>query len=256
MIRLIRRVIKHLVGPFLAFWHTGHFRPFIKKNTGLDKLARKPLISWVNYHQYHVLGVNTHFLGHRALKNPMDSWVLQEMIFEIKPDVVFEIGNKNGGSTLYLAVLLEALGHGRVLGLDIDHSRFTPEHERIDLITGDSRAPEIIKQVHDYCKDKSVLLIHDSDHSYQAVLTDLRNYHDLVKPPGYIIVEDTIEGLRGFQYSDYPYQTFIRPHIDKPLRAVFDFVKENKRFEIDRSREKWILTANPYGFLKCIDPGD
>ena len=101
MIRLIRRVIKHLVGPFLAFWHTGHFRPFIKKNKGLDKLAGKPLIGWINYHQYHVLGKNTYFLGHRALKNPMDSWVLQEMIFEIKPDVVFEIGNKNGGSTLY-----------------------------------------------------------------------------------------------------------------------------------------------------------
>jgi cephalosporin hydroxylase len=209
-------------------------------------------MAWINYHQKFVVGKNNHFLGHRALKNPADAWVYQEMIYELKPDVVLEIGNKEGGSTLYLAVLLDMIGHGRVLALDIDHSRFIPSHERIDLITGDSRAAEIVKEVHDYCRGKSVLIIHDADHSYQAVSEDLRNYQDLVNPPGYIIVEDTIEGLRGFQYSDFPYQTFIRPHSDKPLRAVFDFLKENKRFVIDRSREKWIITANPYGFLKCV----
>jgi cephalosporin hydroxylase len=252
MVRLIRKILKRVVGPFLAFRYTGHFQPFIKKNKGIDKLGRKPLISWISYHQYDVVGVDTHFLGHRALKNPMDAWVYQEIIYEVKPDVVLEIGNKNGGSTLYLAVLLETMGHGRVLALDIDHSRFTPKHERIDLITGDSSDPEIIKQVHEYCKGKKVLVIHDADHSYRAVLTDLRNYQDLVSPGSYLIVEDTIEGLRGFRYSDFPFQTFIRPHIDKPLQAVFEFMKDNKRFEIDRSREKWILTANPYGFLKCI----
>ena len=250
--QFIKKMLKYLVGPLLAFRYTGRFQPFIKKNTGIDKLGHKPLMGWINYHQYDVVGLGTHFLGHRALKNPMDAWVYQEIVYDVKPDVVLEIGNKNGGSTLYLAVLLATLGHGRVLALDIDHSRFTPEHERIDLITGDAAAPETIKKVHDYCKDKKVLLIHDADHSYQAALTDLRNYQYLVAPSSYIIVEDTIEGLRGFRYSDFPYQTFIRPHRDKPLQAVFQFIKENKRFEIDRSREKWILTANPYGFLKCI----
>jgi cephalosporin hydroxylase len=98
-------------------------------------------------------------------------------------------------------------------------------------------------------------MIHDSDHSYQTVLIDLRNHHDLVHAPSYIIVEDTIEGFRGFQYSPNPYQTFFRPLEDRPLKAVFDFVQENKRFVIDRSCEKWILTANPYGFLKCVESG-
>jgi cephalosporin hydroxylase len=250
--KFIKRFLKYIVGKLLAFRYTGHFQPFIKKNTGIDKLGHKPLIGWINFHQYQVLGVDTSFLGHRTLKNPVDAWVYQEVLYRVKPDVVLEIGNKNGGSTMYLAVLLEAMGHGRVLALDIDHSHFTPTHRRIDMITGDSRDPETVKKVHEYCKNKSVLIIHDADHSYQAVLEDLRNYQDLVNPPGYIIVEDTIEGMRGFRYSDFPFQTFIRPHRDKPLEAVFDFVKENKRFEIDRGCEKWILTANPYGFLKCV----
>lgn len=252
MVRFIRKALKRIVGPMLAYKHTGHFRPFIKENTGIDNLGRKPLMAWINYHQYDVVGKGTHFLGHRALKNPMDAWVYQEIIYDVKPDVVLEIGNKNGGSTYYLAILLETMGHGTVLALDIDHSRFTPKHPRIDMITGDASAPDTIKKVYDYCSGKKVLVIHDADHSYKAVLTDLRNYQDLVAPGSYLIVEDTIEGVRGFQYSEFPYQTFIRANKDKPLQAVFDFVNENKRFEIDRDREKWILTANPYGYLKCI----
>jgi cephalosporin hydroxylase len=193
-------------------------------------------------------------LGHRALKNPIDAWVYQEIIYEVKPDIVFEIGNKNGGSTLYLAGILEMMNNGRVLALDIDHSKFTAKHERIDLITGDSTNPEIIERIHEYCDGKTCLIIHDAAHSQEAVITDLRNYCDLVKPLSYIIVEDTCEGLKGFMTDESRdrYKTFTFPHKNTALNAAKQFVQENRRFEIDRSREKWILTSNPYGYLKCI----
>lgn len=257
----LRRSIKTLLGPFFSlavrlktYLSCLNLNPYITINSGIDKLSHKPLIGWLNYHQHNVMGKNVRFLGHRALKNPIDAWVYQEIIYEIKPDVVFEIGNKNGGSTLYLAGILEMMNNGRVLALDIDHSKFTVKHERIDLITGDSTNPEIIERIHEYCDGKTCLIIHDAAHSQEAVITDLRNYCDLVKPLSYIIVEDTCEGLKGFMTDESRdrYKTFTFPQKNTALNAAKQFVQENRRFEIDRSREKWILTSNPYGYLKCI----
>jgi len=250
----LRAMAKDLVHKFATLWHSHSFTPYIDHNDGLERLMHKPLIGWVNYHQRHVVGTDTRFLGHRALKNPMDAWVYQEIISEVKPDVVFELGNKNGGSTLYLASVLEALGHGRVLALDLDHSVFTVSHPRIDTMEGDSTDPAVIRQVHDYCEGKTCLMIHDAIHTSEGVLRDLNNYQDLISPPSYLIVEDTCEGLPGFIIADPAdrYKTFWRPHKDTALQAVRAFVDANRRFVIDRQREKWILTSNPFGYLKCI----
>ena len=261
LLKFIYKLLKKLFTLFhsiwirlFSYWSCMNWNPYIKINTGIDKLGHKPLIGWLNYHQHNVVGKNVRFLGHRALKNPIDAWVYQEIIYEVKPDIVFEIGNKNGGSTLYLAGILEMMNNGRVLALDIDHSKFTAKHERIDLITGDSTDPQIIRQVFEYCKGKSCLIIHDAAHSLEAVITDLRNYCSLVPPQSYIIVEDTFEGLKGFMKDEHKdrYKTFARPHNNTALGAVQQFVQENRRFEIDRSKEKWILTSNPFGYLKCI----
>ena len=261
LLRFLYRLLKKPLRLFYSIWIRlftyfvcFNWKPYIDNNTGIDKLAHKPLIGWLNYHQHYVLGKSVRFLGHRALKNPIDAWIYQEIIYEVKPDIVFEIGNKNGGSTLYLAGILEMMNSGRVLALDIDHSKFTVEHDRIDLITGDSTDPQIIRRVNEYCEGKSCLIIHDAAHSQEAVITDLRNYCNLVKPQSYIIVEDTFEGLRGFMRNEYRdrYETFTRPLRNTALQAVQQFVQEDTRFVIDRSREKWILTSNPYGYLKCI----
>ena len=83
----------------------------------------------------------TMYFGIRAIKNPLDFWVYCDIICEVKPDIVVEIGNRYGGSTLALAHVLDNLQRGKVIGVDIDHSqvpRIVKRHPRITLITGDA----------------------------------------------------------------------------------------------------------------------
>ena len=120
--------------------------------TGEDNLKdilAKPLLSWINYHQREVHSKQCYWLGRRALKHPMDAWIYQEIIYETKPDIVIEIGNKNGGSTLFLAGICELIGHGEVLALDIDHSVFESPHPLIELITGDCSDDLVLSKVRD-----------------------------------------------------------------------------------------------------------
>ncbi len=252
-IRVIKRCLKGILGSLIAHSKTGSFRPFFDENKGIENLTKKSLLSWIYYHQHYIVGNNNRFMGARALKNPMDAWVYQEIIYELKPDIILEVGNKEGGTILYFAMLLDMIGKGRVLALDLDHSRCCVRHQRITLITGSSWDKEIIKRVYDECKGKAVLIIHDADHTREGVLKDLRNYEGLVSPPSYFIVEDTIEGLRGFVFdrSDR-YRWFIRPSRNTALQAVETFLSENKRFIVDRTREKWVLTSNYKGYLKCV----
>jgi len=220
---------------------------------GFPALMNAPLIAWMNYHQREILGKQCYWLGHRALKNPMDAWIYQEIIYEVKPDIVVEIGNKDGGSTLFLASILDLLGHGRVLALDIDHGKFIVSHSRIELITGDCSDQEIIRIVKGRCEGKRVLVIHDADHTRDSVLRDLRNYAPLVSSGSYFIVEDSIQGVPGFiQDPKHSYGPFLFPDIDTPLQAINTFLCENKSFVVDESRERYILTANYRGFLRRV----
>jgi cephalosporin hydroxylase len=229
------------------------FNPFMDENIGLENLCGKSLFSWIYFHHHYIVGKDNHFLGVRSLKNPMDAWVYQEIIYEVKPDIILEIGNKEGGTALYFAVLLDMIGNGKVLALDIDHSPFRVEHPRIEMITGSSWDKKIVQRIHDECKGLKVLIIQDADHTREGVLRDLRLYEKLVTPSSYFVIEDTIEGFRGFVFdAANRYRTFLRPNRDTALQGVEEFLSENNRFVADRTREKWILTANYKGFLKCI----
>jgi len=212
-----------------------------------------PLIAWLNYHQHEILGKQCYWLGHRAFKNPLDAWIYQEIIFEVKPDIVVEFGNRYGGSTLFLACMCELVGHGRVLAVDLDHSPFTAEHPRIQLVTGDCSDERIIATIKEMCADKRVLIIHDADHSRDAVLRDLRDYAPLVSPGSYFIVEDSFHGIPGFRQKPHLPGSFLRPDTDTPLQATEIFIRENPCFVVDHSRERYILTANYRGFLKRIE---
>ena len=225
----------------------------LHRNLGLPALLNAPLIAWFNYHHHEIVGKQCYWLGHRALKNPMDAWIYQEIIFEVKPDIIVEIGNKNGGSTLFLASILELLGHGKILALDINHDVFTASHPRIELITGDCSKEVIIAEVKNECMGKRVLVIHDADHTRDAVLRDLRNYAPLVSPGSYFIVEDSIQGVPGFcPDSERLHGPFLLPNIDTPLQGIKVFLRENKEFYVDESRERYILTANYRGFLRRV----
>jgi cephalosporin hydroxylase len=90
---------------------------------------------------------NTHWLGTRIQKLPMDLEVYQELLWETKPDVLLEMGTLNGGSALYFASIFDLMGHGRVITVDIERQPNLPKHARIAYLLGSSTSPEIVRQI-------------------------------------------------------------------------------------------------------------
>lgn len=183
---------------------------------------------------------NTQYFGVKTLKNPLDFWVYQEIIYEQKPDVIIEIGNKWGGSSLALAHFLDSIGSGRIIGIDIDHSILNnkaKKHPRTTFIEGD--AISAFKSVKKLIKDhEKVLIIEDSSHTYENTLDVLKLYSYFIQSNGYIIIEDSI-CHHGLDIGPSP----------GPFEAIEDFIKENDEFSIDRDKESFFITWNPKGFL-------
>lgn len=185
----------------------------------------------------------TTWFGEKSLKNPLDFWVYQEIIYEQRPDIILEIGNRYGGTTLAFAHLLDLLGKGRVIGVDIQHDNIgkkTRDHPRISLIEGDAceKFPLIMENIDG---NEKILIIEDSSHTYQNTLNVLKTYRDLIPVGGYFIVEDSI-CHHGLDIGPAP----------GPYEAVETFISEDDRFIIDRSRESFMITWNPKGFLKRV----
>jgi cephalosporin hydroxylase len=183
------------------------------------------------------------WLGTPAQKCPLDLWIYQELLFEKRPDLIIETGTYDGGSALFFASLCDLLGDGVVVTIDIEPRQGRPAHQRINYLTGSSTAPEIVEQVRSLAAGKaSVLVVLDSDHRRDHVLAELRAYGEFVTSGSYLVVEDT-------NVNGHP----VAPeHGPGPLEAVERFLDEDRRFVVDRSREKFLLTFNPSGFLRKI----
>ncbi len=206
---------------------------------------RMTLRGWLLYHQSEIVYEKSFWMGVPAQKNPMDSWIYQEILHEVQPDVVIEIGSAAGGSTLYFAHLLDLIGHGKVMSVDIDRSRFDVSHERIEALTGRSDDPEILRRLAVDCAAKRVVVVHDGDHTRDQVLIDLNNYAKFVSVGGYIIVEDGIVDL-------FRPTSKLGQRKPGPMRATEEFVKANPNFQVDKARERYLLTYNPRGFLRRV----
>ncbi len=207
------------------------------------------LREWMIYHQTSLADPGRiSWMGVTAFKCALDAWMYQEIIYRVRPDIVVEIGSDRGGSTLYFAHLLDLMGHGIVVSVDIDRSRFEVEHERINLVTGDSAAPETVAQVASYCVEKRVLVVHDGGHTKEQVLRDLRAYADFVSVGSYFIVEDSIIDL--FNPEDG-----LGRYWDGPLPAAEQFLRERPDFVVDSECERYLLTNNPRGYLKRVEAG-
>ncbi|MFZ5433330.1 MAG: CmcI family methyltransferase [Calditrichota bacterium] len=186
---------------------------------------------------------NTRWLGVSAFKCPLDMWIYQEIIHEQQPDVIVECGTCLGGSALFLASLCDLMGTGRVITIDIDPPDGKPEHSRITYLQGSSTSPAILTQLGNLIKKTdNVLVILDSDHHRDHVLNELRIYSPLIPVNGYIIVEDT-------NVNNHPVSPDFGPG---PMEAVDTFLGENRDFVVDASREKYMMTFNPRGYLKRI----
>lgn len=196
---------------------------------------------FMNYVYYYTGGGYFKYFGIETIKYPTDLMIYQEIINEIRPDVIIETGTYKGGSALYFAHLLDVLKRGIVITIDIKDSSLA-KHKRILHLLGRSDKKEILEDLKDVCKDKKVLVILDATHDYKSVLNELKNYSKFVSLNSYIIVEDT-------NINGHP----VEKHFGKgAYEAVEEFMKDNKEFEIDKTKERFILTANPNGFLRRV----
>lgn len=189
------------------------------------------------------------WMGRPVIQLPDDMLRMQEVIYQLKPDLIIETGVAHGGSLVFYASLCKAMEQGRVIGIDIEirpHNRKAIEaHPLFELITlyeGSSTAEDIVTQVKNEVRPTdTVLVILDSNHSYQHVLDELNAYADLVTPNSYIVATDGIMQ----DLTDVP-----RGHSewkqDNPVTAAQEFVQQHADFEI--SIPEWLFNESTLDF--------
>jgi cephalosporin hydroxylase len=193
---------------------------------------------------------DTYWLGVPIYKCPSDMIIYQEIIHDLKPDVIIECGTADGGSAIFLASICELINKGNIITIDIlprynkcSFKGERPHHKRIKYLTGSSTSEEIIQQVENLINhNDTVMVILDSDHHKEHVLKELQMYSPLVTLDSYLIVEDT-------NINGHPVYPDFGPG---PMEAVEEFLAENSQFSLDRTKEKLLLTFNPCGYLRRI----
>ncbi|MFZ4672507.1 MAG: cephalosporin hydroxylase family protein [Flavobacterium sp.] len=202
---------------------------------------------------------NFSWMGRPIIAYPQDMIAMQEIIWEVQPDLIIETGIAHGGSIIYYASLLELIGkNGRVLGIDIDiraHNRALieghPMYKRIDMIEGSSIDPHIAEQVYAVAQNyQNIMVCLDSNHTHDHVLQELHLYSKLVSKDSYCVVFDTI-----VEFLPTDYMPGGRPWNpgDSPHSAVSDFLKTTDHFVVDSSIDnKLLVSVAPSGYLKRI----
>jgi cephalosporin hydroxylase len=203
---------------------------------------------------------NFTWLGRPIIQYPQDVMAMQEIIWDVKPELIIETGIAHGGSLIFSASLLELVfsccgSDGEVIGIDIDirpHNRKAIEEHamfrRITMIEGSSIAPEVVEQVRDKARGKKRILVFlDSNHTHEHVFAELNAYATLTTIGSYCIVFDTvIEDMPEHACRD---RAWARGN--NPKTAVWEWLKTNPDFEIDKTMEnKLLLTVAPDGYIK------
>lgn len=190
----------------------------------------------------HQLFARTFWMNVPCPQCPLDLWIYQEIISEIQPDLVIETGTLFGGCALYLAHVLDCLGKGRVMTIDI-LDLIRPSHPRIDYVLGSSTDAELIHGLLDNRPaDETRMVLLDSDHRKEHVLEEMRLLAPYVSVGSYLIVTDS-------NINGHPVHADFGPG---PFEAVQEFLRDNDAFVVDPAREKFRMTFNPSGYLKRI----
>ena len=198
------------------------------------------LVGWNQKYMY-----TFSWMGRPIIQLPEDMVRLQELIYNIKPDVIVETGIAHGGSLIYYASIFKAIGKGRVIGIDIDirehNKKALEEHELFPLITlveGSSTDKNVFEKVKSYISNnEKVIVLLDSCHSASHVYDEIKLYSELIPKDSYIVVQDGImEELwdipRG--ENDWKY--------DNPVTAVNKFLNENENFAYEEP--KWMFNES------------
>jgi len=194
---------------------------------------------------------NTYWHSTPVLKCPFDLWIYQEIVVSVRPALIVECGTWAGGAALFLAHMLDLIGHGKVITIDVldanqvrehylrylpelsPNLRIRPQHPRIEQLLGSSTDRTIVAEVARSVPDRgAVMVIADSDHSLDHAYAELNTYHAFVTPGSYFVMEDTNIPESG------------------PRQAVDRFLAGHSEFAIDPTREKFLLTFNPRGYLR------
>ena len=213
----------------------------------------------VTAHKYHY---NFTLMGLPIIQCPQDVLAMQQLIWEVKPDLIIETGIARGGSLIFYASMLELLaqsghGEGTVLGIDIDirqHNREAieahPMARRVQMLQGSSIDSGIIEQVKRIAAGKQrVLVALDSNHTHDHVLAELEAYAPLTSVGSYCVVFDTaVEDMPQAMFNDRPWGVG-----NNPKTAVHAYLRDHPEFVIDADiHHKLLITVAPDGSLKRV----
>jgi cephalosporin hydroxylase len=194
---------------------------------------------------------NTYWHSTPVLKCPFDLWIYQEIVASVRPALIVECGTWAGGSALFLAHMLDIVGKGTIITIDLleadevrahysrympglaSNLRIRPEHPRIKQLIGSSIDQTVVAEVFaSVPAHGAVMVIADSDHSIEHAYAELRAYHSLITSRSYFIMEDTNIPESG------------------PRQAVDRFLAYHPEFHVDAAQEKFLLSFNPGGYLR------
>jgi cephalosporin hydroxylase len=246
-----------------------HFREAVQRANaqGVDASITKPAEQF--FARSHQLNYSYNFswLSRPIIQYPQDIVAFQEVVSQVKPDLIVETGIAHGGSLVLSASILCLLdvmdgldprqSPRKVVGVDIDirpHNRKAldehPLRFKMELIAGSSIAPEIIQQVHSHADGVDRVLVSlDSNHTHEHVLAELNAYADLVSLGSYCIVFDTVvEDLPAGSFPDRPWDVG-----NNPKTAVHEWLRSHPEFEIDKDIDnKLLISVAPDGYLKKV----
>lgn len=241
---------------------------------GKDAELQRDSLSFMHRVNQHRYSYHFEWMGRPIIQYPQDIVAMQEIIWEVRPDLIIETGIAHGGSLVFSASMLALLDladaespagapeRGRqasrkVLGVDIDirsHNREAierhPMASRIEMIQGSSTAASVIEQVKEFARGYSkVLVCLDSNHTHEHVLAELEAYAPLTSVGSYCVVFDTIiEDFPGSSFADRPWGPG-----NSPKTAVREFLSRHSNFSIEAEiQQKLLLTVAPDGYLKRV----
>jgi cephalosporin hydroxylase len=221
---------------------------------GLDLLSNL----WIKAAAEHRVMYEPTWLGRPVIQFPTDVVAIQELLWQVRPDVVIETGVAHGGSLVLSASILELIGAGKVIGVDVEirpHNRAAieghPLRHRIELIEGSSVDEATMAAVRRAAGGaRTVLVFLDSNHSEAHVLCELELYGELVTPGSYLVAHD---GAQAWVWDIPRGKPEWRD--DHPLKAIHAFLARHPEFTIDPHWTRYGITSSPDGWLKKVAPG-
>ena len=241
----------------------------LRADVDLQALSR----IWIREITPHRWAYNFSWLGRPAIQFPNDAWAMQEIIWQVRPDLIIETGIAHGGSLIFSASMLALLdlvdaasanstidpkiSKRKVLGIDIDirpHNRVAieqhPLSSRIQMIQGSSISAEVVDRVNEIAKGYSrILVCLDSNHTHDHVLEELKAYAPLTSVGSYCVVFDTI--IEDMPESFFPNRQWGVGN--NPKTAIREYLKTHTEFQIDQNvHHKLLITVAPDGYLKRI----